>query len=72
MTSTGCVSQREGTYEGVTYADQRHLLDQLMLASGLPAVYENEPAIRGLLYLIDLDDSPRPVTPADLASYGIL
>ena len=42
-----------------------------MRAQGLEAKYENEPSIRAILYVIDIDDKKMPVTQADLARYDI-
>src|SRR5690606_6912066 len=43
--TSGCIAQRENTYDRITYLDQRNLLDELMKASGLDPVFENEPHI---------------------------
>lgn len=71
VSSAGCVTVREGKYDGVDYIDERLLLDQLMRAQGLAPVYANETAIRGLLYLVEIDDEHGPVTATDLSRYGI-
>lgn len=71
MRTSGCVAQRENTYEGITFKDQRDLLDQIMLAMDLTPRYENEPKIKGILYLVEIDDKDQAVTPADLALRGI-
>jgi hypothetical protein len=67
----GCVSQRENTYDGIEYRDQRSLLDTLMVASDLSPVFENEEKIYGLLYLVDLDHKAEAVSLKDLALRGI-
>lgn len=68
----GCIAQRENTYSGVTYNDQRILLDTLMEAQGLAVNFENEAKLKGVLYLIELDDETAPVELADLNQRGIL
>lgn len=67
----GCVAQKELRYDSTTYVDQRLLLDTLMRASDLSAVYANEPLIQGLLYVIELSEGGGAVTAADLARFGI-
>lgn len=69
--TAGCVAQRELEYGGVDYIDQRRLLDRWMAASGLPLEHENEIRIRGLFYVMNIDDGTAPVSAADLARYGI-
>jgi hypothetical protein len=71
MRTSGCIAQRENTYEGVTFRDQRDLLDSVMVAMDMAAVYDNEPKIKGLLYLIEIDDKQAPVSLEDLAMKGI-
>lgn len=71
MRTSGCIAQRENTYNGVTYKDQRFLLDQVMKAMDLAPVYANEPKVKGFIYLIEIDDKNEPVTAADLALRGI-
>lgn len=67
--TSGCVMAREGKYGSKTYRDQRHLLDQIMISAGLNPVYENEARIRGLLYVIELDNRGREVRYDDVMSY---
>lgn len=71
MRTHGCISQRENTYDSVTYKDQRNLLDSIMKAMELRAVYENEPKIKGILYLMELEDKSSAVTLDDLKEFGI-
>lgn len=71
MRTSGCIAKRENTYNGITYQDQRELLDVLMEAQGLQVSYANEAKIKGLLYLIEIDDKDAPVTAKDLAEMGI-
>jgi hypothetical protein len=71
IATIGCVAQRELRYGNTDYTDQRLLLDQVMRAQGLAPTYENEPSIRALLYVIDIDNRKAPVTAADLSRYDI-
>jgi hypothetical protein len=71
MRTSGCIAQRENTYDGLTYVDQRNLLDSIMKAMDLAATFENETNIKGILYLVELDDANAPVTLNDLALRGI-
>ena len=70
--TSGCVAQSENTYKNIEYHDQRHLLDKLMVASGLDPIYENEKEISGLLFVIDIDKKEEPVTIKSLEEVGIL
>lgn len=65
----GCIMQREGKVGRVTYKDQRRLLDTSMEALGLEKIYNNETAITGVLYLIDLDTKKKAVTYEDIQEY---
>lgn len=67
----GCIANRENTYNGVTYVDQRVLLDSIMQAMELEPKYVNEPKIKGILYLMEIEDKADPVSAADLAEFGI-
>lgn len=69
--TSGCIAQRENKYGNVTYIDQRNLLDEMMKASGLKPVYANETELRGLIYLIEIDDRKAPVTMNDLVNLGL-
>jgi hypothetical protein len=69
--TSGCVAQRENTYDGVTYRDQRELLDAIMKALDLVPNYENELKVKGILYLIEIDDQDAPVLAHDLKLRGI-
>lgn len=71
MRTHGCISNRENTYDGITYKDQRDLLDTIMRAMELKPTYENEPKIKGILYIMELEDKSAPVTLDDLSSFGI-
>ncbi len=54
--TSGCVAQKENTYQGVTYRDQRELLDEMMVSSGLIPTFDNEKRLKGILYIIDIDN----------------
>lgn len=71
MRTSGCIAQKENTYDGVTYQNQRNLLDSVMKAMDMVPTYANEPHIKGLLYLVEIDDQNAPVTLDDLALRGI-
>lgn len=71
MRTHGCISQRENTYDGVTYKDQRNLLDTTMKAMGLVAKYENEPKVKGILYIVEIEDRSEAVSLDDLKAFGI-
>ncbi len=60
--TVGCISMREGQYGSKYYQDQRVLLDAMMRAQGLVPKYENETAIRALLYVIEINNRKGPVT----------
>jgi len=64
--TSGCIAQRENTYNGVEFTDQRILLDTLMLAQGLEPKFENETRIKGLLYFIEINDQAKAVSVSDL------
>jgi hypothetical protein len=71
MRTSGCIAQRENTYEDVTYSDQRILLDKIMMALNLEPVYANEPKVKGILYIVEIDDTDEAVTEDVLRTYGI-
>lgn len=71
MRTSGCIAQRENTYDGVTFNDQRELLDAIMTAMDYTPAFENEPKVKGILYLVELDDVDEVVSPETLVSYGI-
>lgn len=71
MRTSGCIAQRENTYDGITYKDQRNLLDTVMKAMDIIPTYENETQVKGLLYIVEIDDKDAPVTLEDLALRGI-
>ncbi len=71
MPTSGCVSVREGEYNGINYKDQRIVLDALMNAMKLGPVYSNETKIKGLLYVIELDEKKERVSEETLKEYGI-
>ncbi len=71
MRTSGCIAQRENTYDGVTYRDQRELLDAVMVAMDMVPSYENEVRVKGILYLVEIDDKNAPVEAEDLMLRGI-
>lgn len=71
MRTSGCIARRENTYDGVTYKDQRDLLDTVMTAMDMTPKYENETLTKGLIYIVEIDDKNAPVTLEDLALRGI-
>lgn len=70
--TSGCIAQRENTYDGVTFKDQRELLDTIMRAMDLAPTYANEVLVKGILYVVELDDQDASVEVEDLALRGIL
>jgi hypothetical protein len=71
MRTSGCIAQRENTYDGITFKDQRVLLDEVMKAMDLTPNYANEVKVKGILYIMDLDDESSAVSANDLAKKGI-
>lgn len=71
MRTSGCIAQRENTYDGVTYKDQRELLDDIMKAMDMVPSYSNEVNIKGILYVMEIDNDQGPVDAVDLALRGI-
>ena len=71
MRTSGCIAQRENTYEGIKYNDQRVLLDAVMTALDLEPAFENEPKVKGILYIVEIDDTDEAVTPDVLRTFGI-
>lgn len=72
MPTSGCVSVREGKYEDVEFTDQRKILDKIMEAMEIAPVFSNETKIKGMLYVIELDDKKERVSEETLREYGIL
>lgn len=71
MRTSGCIAQRENTYDGVEYKDQRELLDTIMKAMDMEPTYANELNVKGIMYLVEIDDKNAPVEADDLAVRGI-
>ncbi len=67
--TSGCISKREGHYNGVEYKDQRLLLDKLMDSLGLEMKYENEEKVSGVLYVVELDNKKKAVELAEIKNY---
>ena len=55
----------------MTFKDQRNLLDSVMKAMDLATTYQNETNIKGILYVVEIDEQSGPVTLDDLALRGI-
>jgi hypothetical protein len=68
----GCISMREGNYFSKDFRDQRNILDQALKSSRLLPVYNNEPHLKGVLYVINIDKQKKSVTPETLKSIGVL
>lgn len=71
MRTSGCIAQRENTYDGVEYKDQRELLDSIMVAMNMEPTYANEINVKGILYVVEIDDKNAPVEAEDFALRGI-
>jgi hypothetical protein len=71
MRTAGCIAQRENTYDGIKYQDQRELLDAIMIAMNMEPSFDNEIKVKGILYLVEIDDKNAPVELEDLALRGI-
>jgi hypothetical protein len=69
--TSGCIANRENTYDGKTYQDQRVLLDAMMIALDLDPKFKNETKIKGLLFMIELDNKNKTVELEDLKPFGI-
>ena len=69
--TAGCISTREMNYDGVIYKDQRLLLDQMMSSMQLAPVFSSEPLIKGILYVIEIDDMQSKVLKEDLEILGL-
>lgn len=71
MRTSGCIAQRENTYEDTTYKDQRVLLDTIMSAMDLIPEFSNEVKVKGILYVMEVDDQNKAVETQDLFQWGI-
>ncbi len=69
--TSGCIAQRENTYDGVTFQDQRDLLDKIMASMDLPTIYANELKIKGIIYITEIDDGQEAVNLEALNAKGI-
>lgn len=67
MKTLGCIAQRENTYGKIYFKDQKDLLQKILKEMDLAPIYQNEPLIRGLLYVVNIDDKKAPVTWKDIA-----
>lgn len=68
--TSGCISTLEGQYQE-NYIDQRKLLDKMMKAMQLAPVYTNETDIKGVLYVINLDNEKSAVSEKDLKKLAL-
>ncbi len=64
--TAGCIASLEGEYDGVVYKDQQVLLDTFMESMGLEPKFENEVKIKGMLYVVNINDEERPVELEDI------
>lgn len=64
--TSGCISTLEGKYGVNEFLDQRVLLDKLMESSQLAPVYRNEIYIKGLLYVLELDNKREAVSTQEI------
>lgn len=71
MRTSGCIAQRENTYDGVEFKDQRELLDSIMAAMDMEPTFANEVNVKGILYVVEIDDKNAPVEAEDFALRGI-
>ena len=71
MRTSGCIAQKENSYDGHTFKDQRELLDAVMVAMDMEPSFDNEIRVKGILYFAEIDDKNSPVAPEDLALIGI-
>ena len=71
MRTSGCIAQKENSYDGHTFKDQRELLDAVMVAMDMEPSFSNEIKVKGILYFAEIDDKNSPVAPEDLALIGI-
>lgn len=71
IATSGCISTREGKYGGITYKDQRVILDKLMEASQLMPTFTNESKIKGIVYVVNIDSKKKAVKLEDLKKFGV-
>lgn len=69
--SAGCITTKEMKYDGIDYKDQRIILDTMMNSMQLAPVFANEVEIKGVIYVVELDDKKEKVTTESLKEYGI-
>lgn len=69
--TSGCISTREMKYDGIVYKDQRVILDKMMESMKLAPIFQNETNIKGVLYVVELDDKKEKVTTKALKEFGI-
>lgn len=71
MRTSGCIAQRENTYDDTTFKDQRVLLDTIMESMDLNPEFSNEVRVKGILYVMEVDDQNRAVDTDDLFQWGL-
>ncbi|MCT4642375.1 MAG: hypothetical protein N4A33_08770 [Bacteriovoracaceae bacterium] len=64
--TSGCISTREGKYDGTVYKDQRLLLDKMMTSLQLGPIFSNEVLIEGVLYVANITNKKKKVTFKDI------
>ena len=64
-------SAASDVYKRQEFYDQQELLDKMMQASQLAPIYNNEMYLKGVLYVINIDDKKSAVKYDDLLSFGI-
>jgi len=67
--TSGCIASKENDYDGTSYHEQREILDKMMKSMGLRATYANETRIKGLFYVVNIDNKAAPVSLADIESH---
>lgn len=70
--TSGCIANRENTYDGISYKDQRNLLDALMRALKLAPEFKNETQIKAILYVMNIDDLKGWMTLNELERLGVV
>lgn len=60
--TSGCIAQKENSYGGVRYKNQRKFLDVMMEASELKVKFKNETKLKGLLYVVEVDGAKKAMT----------
>ncbi len=64
--TAGCISQKEGIYNNQEYKEQRVLLDTLMQAMEFDPIFDNEVKIKGILYLVEIDNKNESIALSEI------